>query len=76
LEDSQFSTTSRSYWQEFANDDPSFGNYPLWVVWVNPGAPRLPAGWTNWNFQQWHWETVDHSHASAVSLVQEIKASI
>ena len=48
--------TSRSYWQEFANDDPSFGNYPLWVVWVNPGAPRLPAGWTNWNFQQWHWE--------------------
>jgi GH25 family lysozyme M1 (1,4-beta-N-acetylmuramidase) len=48
--------TSRSYWQEFANDDLGFGQYPLWVVWVNPGEPRLPAGWTKWHFWQWHWE--------------------
>ncbi len=36
--------TSRSYWREFVDDDLGFGNYPLWVVWVNPGEPALPAG--------------------------------
>lgn len=48
--------TSRSYWQEFAGDDLGFGQYPLWVVWVNPGEPRLPAGWTKWYYWQWHYE--------------------
>ena len=48
--------TSRSYWREFVNDDLRFGQYPLWVVWVNPGEPFLPAGWTKWQFWQWHYE--------------------
>lgn len=48
--------TSRSYWREFLEDDPGFGGYPLWVVWVNPGEPPLPAGWTKWRFWQWHFE--------------------
>ncbi len=46
--------TSRSYWREFVDNDLGFGEYPLWVVWVNPGEPLLPAGWTKWHFWQWH----------------------
>lgn len=48
--------TSRSYWRDFAGNDLGFGHYPLWVVWVNPGEPPLPAGWTRWHFWQWHFE--------------------
>jgi lysozyme len=42
---------SPGFWNQHLNDQ--FGLYPLWVAQYGVNAPKLPKGWTNWNFWQY-----------------------
>src|SRR5882724_10053984 len=43
--------TVASFWN--ANLNSSFGNYPLWIANYGVSSPKLPTGWSNWNFWQY-----------------------
>jgi lysozyme len=42
--------TLASFWNAHLNNQ--FGSYPLWVANYGVTSPKVPAGWTNWNFWQ------------------------
>src|SRR5215470_7198342 len=42
---------SPAFWNGHLNDQ--FGSYPLWVAQYGVSAPRVPRGWTDWNFWQY-----------------------
>ena len=43
--------TAASFWNAHLNS--SFGSYPLWVANYGVSSPKLPTGWSNWNFWQY-----------------------
>jgi lysozyme len=43
--------TVASFWNDHLNS--SFGNYPLWIANYGVSSPKLPTGWSNWNFWQY-----------------------
>lgn len=42
---------SPGFWNGQMNS--GFGSYPLWVAQYGVPSPRLPRGWSNWNFWQY-----------------------
>src|SRR5581483_6292680 len=38
------------FWNAHLNSN--FGSYPLWVANYGASSPKIPAGWTTWNFWQ------------------------
>jgi lysozyme len=43
--------TTASFWNSHLNHN--FGNYPLWVAEYGVTVPKIPAGWSNWQFWQY-----------------------
>jgi lysozyme len=43
--------TTASFWNSHLND--SFGVYPLWIAEYGVSAPKIPAGWSDWQFWQY-----------------------
>jgi lysozyme len=39
------------FWNQHLNDQ--FGSHPLWIAEYGVPSPKLPHGWTNWNFWQY-----------------------
>ena len=53
--------TNRYWWQKCTNDDPSFGNLPLFIAnYNNVDCPELPAGWNRWTLWQYQVTAVPH----------------
>lgn len=42
---------SPAFWNDHLTGD--FSSYPLWVAQYGVSAPKLPRGWTDWNFWQY-----------------------
>lgn len=43
--------TGPSFWNQTINSD--FSKYPLWVAEYGVTTPKIPFGWTTWNFWQY-----------------------
>jgi lysozyme len=43
--------TTASFWNSHLND--TFGAYPLWIAEYGVSAPKIPAGWSDWQFWQY-----------------------
>jgi len=44
--------TSPGLWSSYVNSG-AFGAYPLWVAHYYVTCPRMPTGWTDWEFHQY-----------------------
>jgi GH25 family lysozyme M1 (1,4-beta-N-acetylmuramidase) len=44
--------TSPGVWDNYVNST-AFANYPLWVAHYYVSCPRMPDGWTDWEFHQY-----------------------
>jgi lysozyme len=42
--------TTASFWDSHLNHN--FGKYPLWIAEYGVSEPKIPAGWTSWQFWQ------------------------
>lgn len=42
--------TTASFWNSHLNH--TFGKYPLWIAEYGVSEPKIPAGWTSWQFWQ------------------------
>jgi LysM repeat protein len=52
--------TTASFWNAHLNTE--FGDYPLWIAEYGVQSPKIPNGWSNWEFWQ-------HSQTGSVSGV-------
>src|SRR5207247_1132521 len=43
--------TNASFWNAHLNSN--FGSYPLWIANYGVSSPKIPNGWTAWNFWQY-----------------------
>lgn len=43
--------TNASFWNAHLNNQ--FGGYPLWIAHYDVASPKIPTGWTEWNFWQY-----------------------
>jgi lysozyme len=43
--------TDSGFWNPLGS--PGFGDYPLWVAEYGVQSPKLPTGWTSWEFWQY-----------------------
>jgi lysozyme len=53
--------TNASFWNAHLNNQ--FGNYPLWIAHYDVASPKIPAGWSEWNF----WQYSQTGHVQGVS---------
>lgn len=43
--------TNASFWNSHLNNQ--FGDYPLWIANYDVASPKIPTGWTRWDFWQY-----------------------
>jgi lysozyme len=43
--------TNASFWNQYLTNQ--FGTYPLWIANYGVTAPKIPNGWSQWNFWQY-----------------------
>lgn len=46
--------TYAAYWHDTLGDSARFGDHPLWIAnYTQASTPKIPAGWSDWNFWQY-----------------------
>jgi len=59
--------TNPAFWDSHIPTD--FANYPLWVAdWAQTNVPKLPKGWSNWQY----WQTSDRGSIPGIATKVDV----